>query len=219
MSNSLVKIKLCGFKNQESLLAAIHGGVDFVGFVFCKKSVRYITPEDSAKISQIVPSSVKKVAVLSGNNFQDIAEIYQNLKPDYLQFHGNESVEFIEKVKEKFPNIKVIKAFNLSDERDLNQVKEFENCADFFLFDSKSKVSDGVSGGTGESFNWEILSNFKCNKDWFLSGGLNVENILQAIKISTAKMLDISSGIEETRGEKSINLINELLDKIKKHTF
>lgn len=202
-----MKVKLCGFTDKKSVAAAIAQKCDFLGFVFCKKSPRFIVPENAAIISVQVPSSIAKVAVVVDPDFEFLEKISQKFAPDFFQFHGKETLEFLQKSREKFPKIKIIKAFQITEAKDLQQVKNFENCADLFLF-------DGKNAGSGEKFDWKILQNFSCEKDWFLSGGLNVENIDEALKITGAKLIDISSGIEKIRGEKSVELIAELMQKI-----
>jgi len=204
----MIKIKLCGFTESESVATAIAEKCDFLGFVFCDKSSRNITPEKAAIISEQVPASIAKVAVVVDPDFEFLQKIVDKLAPDFFQFHGKESVEFLQKTRQKFPQIKIIKAFSISDSKDLEQATDFENHADFFLFDSKI-------AGSGKKFDWKILQNFHSNKPWFLSGGINSKNIEEALKITGAKMIDISSGIEKIRGEKSSELIIEFMKKVK----
>lgn len=208
-----IKIKLCGFKNKADVDFAVRYGADFIGFVFHPSSPRYILPSNSKDISVDIPSRVKKVAVLFNVEDNKIAEIIKNLNPDFLQLHGNETVERIEKIKALFA-VPVIKCFAINNPEDLLQIKDYEKASDLFLFDSKINNN---SGGTGISFNWQIMQNLKTVKPWFLAGGLNINNINQALEISGAKMIDISSGIEEKRGIKSVKLIKELLSKLKHH--
>lgn len=209
-----MKVKLCGFTQKNSLEVALKNGADFIGFVFCPDSARYIDPNKVSELANIIPKTVFKVAVLANNDLENISQIYQNLTPNYFQFHGSETVEFILEVKKKFPQVKIIKAFRIANSQDLEQVKNFEEIADLFLFDSKKS---SALGGSGEAFDWKILNNLKSKKDWFLSGGLNINNISEALQISGAKMIDISSGIEKIRGEKSPELIEQLMTKIKKY--
>ncbi len=208
-----MKIKLCGFKDQKSVLAAVACGVDFIGFVFCEKSPRYVTPEEAGKIAQVIPSRIAKVAVFANNDLSIIKQVYQYLKPEYFQFHGNETPGFLKKIKEIFPQVKIIKAFKISGRQDLRQIRNFENESDLFLLDSKTVEG----GGSGKSFDWRILIGFRARRMWFLSGGINIDNVLQASKISNAQMIDVSSGIEKIRGEKSIELIQQLTAKVKNY--
>ena len=106
--------------------------------------------------------------------------------------------------------IPIIKAFSIKDIQDLGDVDKYESIADLFLFDTKTKNS----GGSGKTFDWKILQNFTTKKDWFLSGGLNTNNIEEALKITNTKMVDLSSGIEEVRGIKSPELIKQFMTKI-----
>jgi len=207
-----MKVKLCGFTKEESLKTAINCGCDFVGFVFYEKSPRNITPLEAKELAKIIPPHIAKVAVVVNPNQELISEIISNLKPNFIQFHGNESVEYLKDFKKNFPHTKIIKAFGIRNKEDLNSLKDYENYADYFLLDNKS---DNEFGGSGEKFDWEILKEISTTKEWFLSGGLNEKNISSALQTSKAKMIDISSGIEEIRGEKSSLLIEQFMKKIK----
>ncbi len=202
-----MKVKLCGFTEINSVETAIAQKCNFIGFVFSKKSPRFITPENAAIIARNIPQSIAKVAVVVDASFEYLSEISEKLAPDFFQFHGSETCDFLEKSRQKFPKIKIIKAFPLELESDLSVAKNFESCLDIFLFDSKS-------AGSGKSFDWKILQNFHSHKPWFLSGGLNAENVLEAIKITGATMIDVSSGIEKIRGQKSPELIQEFMKKV-----
>jgi phosphoribosylanthranilate isomerase len=204
-----MKIKLCGFTEIESVKAAIAQKCNFLGFVFYEKSPRNISLQKASELALQIPKQVFKVAVTVDADFDFLQKIAQDFEPDFFQFHGNESLEFLVLVRQKFPKIKIIKAFKVYGAQDLAQIKNFENCADFFLL-------DGKNAGSGEKFDWKILQNFSSKKDWFLSGGINIDNIDEAIK-SGAKMIDISSGIEQIRGKKSTKLIEEFMKKAKNY--
>lgn len=199
-----MKVKLCGFKDQQSVMAAIAGEANFIGFVFCEKSPRYVDPDLVADIAKIIPPQIAKVAVLANIDLTVIKKIYKNLSPDYFQFHGSETPGFLRKIREIFPKVKIIKAFQISSKNDLKQVPRFNKESDMFLFDN-------AAGGSGESFDWTILEDLKTRKNWFLSGGLNVDNISDAVRATGAQMIDVSSGIEKVRGEKSAQLIEKLM--------
>lgn len=209
-SKYALKVKLCGFTEKNSLSAAINSGCDFIGFIFYEKSPRYISVDSASNLAQIIPDKISKVAVVVDADFSFLEEIATKFTPDFFQFHGRENVNFLREVKNKFPKIKIIKAFRVVENKDLEAVKNFEDVADLLLL-------DGASPGSGKSFEWEILKNFSSKKDWFLSGGLNSNNIESAVKISGAKMIDISSGIEKSRGQKSSKLIYELMAKARQN--
>lgn len=204
-----IKTKLCGFTTKETVDLAVANGVDFIGFVFCPTSPRNISPEKSGEISKNIPSKIKKVAVIVDAKNEEIQKIIHYLKPDFLQLHGEENVSRILEIKSIF-KIPIIKAVKIVDEKDLAEVKIYEEVADLLMFDAHK-------AGSGKTFDWRILQNLQTKKDWFLSGGLNAENILEAIKATNTKMVDLSSGIEEKRGIKSPQLIIKFLNKIRSY--
>ncbi len=200
-----IKTKLCGFTDQETVDLAVEMQVNFIGFVFYPKSPRHVSPKRAAEISRNIPHWIKKVAVIVSPQDKKIKEIIKYLKPDFLQIHCSKKSRILE-IKKQF-QIPIIKAFPVSEIKDLEPITEYENIVDIFLLDSKTS-------GSGQSFDWKILQNFKTKKRWFLSGGLNIDNIDQALKITGAQMIDLSSGIEENRGIKSPKLIKDFMTKI-----
>ena len=203
-----MKIKLCGFTELKTIKTAIDYGCDFLGIVFVKNSIRYVNPEESKKLSSIIPNNIHKVAVVANETLENLQIINQNFQPNFFQLHGEENVEYIENLRKKFPNISIIKAISISEKNDLNKIKNFENCVDYFLLDNKNP-------GSGKAFKWEFLKDFKPAKPYFLSGGINLLNLDEAIKTANPEFIDVSSGIEEIRGFKSSKLIIEILQKIK----
>jgi phosphoribosylanthranilate isomerase len=148
-------------------------------------------------------------------DFLYLAKIIENFSPDFVQFHGDENMEFLKKFKEKYPEIGVIKAIRINEEKDLLEADKFEQIADYLMFDSKIKTkNEGEFGGTGHGFNWKILDKLNLKKPWFLSGGIKISNLDEALK-TKAFALDISSGIEKIKGEKSDEMIVELMKNLK----
>jgi len=207
-----MKIKLCGFREEETLHAAIESKCDFIGFIFFDKSSRNISISKATELFQLVPQSISKVAVVVNPEIDFLNQIATKLRPEYIQFHGDESAEFISSFKAKHPNVKTIKVFRVESKRDLDNIKDFESVADLFLFDSKVK---GEMGGSGKKFDWKILKDLKTSKECILSGGLNISNLDSAIAESGAKIVDISSGIEEQKGIKSSQKVKELMDHLR----
>jgi phosphoribosylanthranilate isomerase len=207
------KLKLCGFNDIEIIKFCSKLDIDFMGFVFYEKSCRNIDFNLAQKACKILPEKIQKVAVIVDKTNDEIAEIIDNLNPQLIQLHGSEDIERCKEIKKNF-SLPIIKAFKIKDNIDLDEVKNFEDIVDYFLFDSKSTQE---IGGSGKKFDWNILKNLKTRKDWFLSGGININNIDSAIKQSGAKMIDLSSGIEEVKGQKSKKLISNLLTKFKNY--
>lgn len=212
-----MKIKLCGFTDSDSIASAIANKADFIGFIFCPKSPRYVDPDKVADLARPIPPTINKVAVFANTDLEVIKKVYKNLAPQYFQFHGSETPKFLQKIREIFPRVKIIKAFKVANRNDLKDVRSFESVSDMFLFDSKSKSPNTPLGGSGQAFDWKILFGFRSRREWFLSGGIDANNILAAAKITGARMIDISSGIEKNRGEKSAELIEQIMKKAKDH--
>lgn len=205
-----IRVKLCGFTNKTTIDVAINSGANLIGFIFHKNSPRNVEPSKVGELINNLPNKIKKVAVFCNPDNQRIKEIIFYLKPDFLQLHGGETPERIWEIKNLF-NIPIIKAIGIADKNDLNQIKLYEEVADLLLFDTKIKDS---FGGSGKVFDWKILQNLQTKKEWFLSGGLNINNIEEALEITKAKMIDLSSGIEEIKGIKSAKLITNFMNKI-----
>lgn len=198
-----MKIKLCGFKEEDSLKTAIDCKVDFIGFIFHEDSPRNVNIDSAQKLAKLIPSEISKVAVTVNAPIKKLQEIYNAIKPEYFQLHGLETLEEIQEIKEKFPRVKLIKAISITNEKDLGQISKYEKNVDNILLDNKIP-------GSGQSFDWDLICDLKTKNDFILSGGLNKNNLIDAITKTNAKMVDISSGIEENRGEKSSKLIKEI---------
>ena len=203
-----MKVKLCGFTELESLQAAIKQNVDYIGFVFHKNSPRDISIAQAKKLATEIPENISIVAVLVEPDNSVINRIAQEVKPDFFQIHGFDNLDKIQQIRRDFPDLKIIKAISVNEKFDENIVSIFEKEVDHILLDNKNP-------GSGQSFDWNKIKNIKFNKEWFLSGGLNCDNIKNAVSATQAPILDISSGIEEIRGKKSTSLINKITTIIK----
>ncbi len=201
-----MKIKFCGFKEEGSIKAAVKSKVDFIGFVFHENSPRNVSYKTAEKLKDLIPASIKKVAVIVDAPFDKIKLIEKNLKPDFFQLHGSESVNYIKKLKDKFPKIGIIKSFKVTSLQDLEKSNEYQNYVDYFLFDNKE-------AGSGQKFDWSLFKEFTPQKQWFLSGGIKSCNLQEAIKATKANMVDISSGIELEKGIKSEKLIENFMSQ------
>ena len=137
-------------------------------------------------------------------------ETYSKMKFTHLQLHGNESLNELEKIRENF-NFKIIKSFSISANSDLKNIRSYYSLVDYILLDSKEKKD--MPGGTGETFDWKIIRNFSPKKSFFLSGGLNVTNIKDAINLKKTEYFDVSSGVENSEGIKDEKLISEFISK------
>ncbi|HPL82983.1 MAG TPA: phosphoribosylanthranilate isomerase [Candidatus Omnitrophota bacterium] len=202
-----VKVKICGITNLEDALAAFFSGADAIGFVFYKKSPRYIDPLKARNISRILPKKILKVGVFVDEKERKIKSIVKMCALDMLQFHGSESPEFCL----RFNGCKIIKAFRVRDKLELDKVREYKTFA--YLFDAFSKHQ---AGGTGKKFDWNLLpKKSKMKRMVFLSGGLSSANILPALKQFKPDWVDLSSSVEIKPGKKDHKKIRSFIRMIK----
>lgn len=212
-----VKAKICGLTTEEAVKAALDNGAVFLGFVFFTRSPRNITPEKAARLTTKVPANVKTAAVLVDPTNEDISGILKSFKPDYLQLHGNESLERVRDIKQKF-GTGIIKAIKVRTGDDIAAALPFTKVSDILLFDSKAPAESVglLPGGNGLRFDWSLLQGRDFQIPWMLSGGLNIENVAEAVKLTGARMVDVSSSLEDEPGRKNPALVKRFLDEVKK---
>ncbi|MDE3015308.1 MAG: phosphoribosylanthranilate isomerase [Pseudomonadota bacterium] len=226
-----VKVKICGLNDEAAVQAAIKAGADFAGFVFYPGSPRHIALKRAAELNALLPPRIKSASVLVDPDDALLAEVRSILKPDYVQLHGNETPRRLREIKKTFPNIKIIKAISVHGGDDVAQAGMFYDCADMLMFDAASfpaERSDALEscrpreggdpvlpGGNGLAFDWVLLARRELPLPWFLSGGLTPENVADAIRISGAGMIDVSSGVERERGVKDASLIEAFIKAAK----
>ncbi len=213
---SKLTVKICGMNSQTAVDAAIASGVDYLGFVFFPPSPRSLTPEFASSLMEERSDDFKVVAVVVNPSDKLLEEITNHLAPDIFQLHGSETAEDITNIKQKF-NTKIIKAIKISKLEDFEEVSKFDKVADFMLFDAAApeNTTHSLPGGNGISFNWNWLSDASLKTPWFLSGGLNISNINEAIKITGATAVDVSSGVEDKAGIKNNKKIIEFMKTVK----
>jgi phosphoribosylanthranilate isomerase len=207
------KVKICGLTSKEAVQSAIDGGADYVGFVFFHKSPRNVSPKKAAQLASILPKNVKTVGVVVDPSDFELEGIFKHFKPDYLQCHGDESQERIAYLQTKF-NLPVIKAIQVRNSDDVARGKAFGSSANMLLFDAKVPSSP-LPGGNGLSFDWTLLKQREFIVPWFLSGGLNPGNVREAMEISGAKAVDVSSSLESEPGKKDPELVRAFLKEVK----
>jgi len=200
-----IQVKICGLADEHAVEAVIAAGADYAGFVYFPASPRHITFERAAELKSLLPSSVHSVSVIVDPNDALLTQVKTVLKPDYVQLHGKETPERVQAIKKIFPGIKIIKAISVRSGDDIAQAVSYE-AADMLMFDAKPPTNM-LPGGNALSFDWALLKGRQFSKPWFLSGGLNANNVAEAIRISGTKMADVSSGVESAPGVKDAVLI------------
>lgn len=208
-----ILVKICGIKNLDSALVAQNHAANFIGFVFFKKSPRNIRVSEYQHICSSLNDDVKKVIVTVDITDYELDEIVAAYKPDYVQCHGSESKSRIEQIRQKY-NVKIIKAFSVKNANDIKRSLEYKDVSDIILYDAKATNSQ-IPGGNGVSFDWDLLKKIDLDFNWMLSGGLNLDNIDEALKVTNAKMIDLSSAVESSPGVKDRDLIKNFLNKVK----
>ena len=209
------KIKICGLTSPEAIDSVVKNGADYIGFVFFQKSPRNISPQMAAKLSAQIPSNVKKVAVLVNADNAMIDGILKYFSPDILQCHGSETLERISEIKSKY-QLPVIKAISVRSDDDISIGAKYASVADMLLFDAKSPATS-MPGGNGLAFDWKLLQGREFNVPWFLSGGLNIQNVNEALDITGAPAVDASSSLESEPGKKDPGFINIFIQKVKNY--
>ncbi len=198
-----LELKICGINSQNIIEEIIkNGGCKYLGFVFYPISPRNLSIEQSKKLTSIVPDHIKKVAVLIKPENSFVEKIKDQF--DYLQVYDSSPSEI--KELKLISNKKIIQAIKIKKREDINSYKQYVGVADEFLFDS-SGMEESFS------FNWDYLKNIEI-EGWFLAGGININNLKEASKIS--QKIDISSGLEDNPGKKSIQKVSDFLREVKK---
>ena len=210
--NNLFEIKVCGINDKKSMNTALKYKVNYIGLVFYPNSPRNISINQSRELLQSRNKTTKIVALTVDPNDDFLFEIKNEIKPDYIQLHGNENPNRCRYIK-KILDIPIIKGINVKNKLNLMQLTtDFEDICDILLLDAPS---ENLPGGNGKEFDWDILKDFKSKKKWMLAGGLNIENIEKAVEITKAPAIDISSGLEIIKGVKDPKLIENFIIKCK----
>lgn len=202
--------KICGLSTQEAVDNAVMHGAGLLGFIFFSPSPRHVTPLQAASLTAHVPATIKKVAVTVDMAESELDALLTAFRPDYLQLHGKESPERVAAVKNRY-QLPVIKALSVHSLEDLDKTIPYHDVADMLLFDAKPPKNATLPGGNGISFDWNILQGKQFPLPWFLSGGLTCQNLREAVKITGAKRVDVSSGVESSPGVKDLARIAEFL--------
>lgn len=204
------KVKICGITNLEDARFVSGALADYIGFIFYPDSPRYIDPAKAGAIINWLEGP-EKVGIFVNQPLDDVQSTARQTGLDYVQLHGEESVEYCELIEKP-----VIKVFHVSPDTTGESLKRsvepYLDVAEFFLFDTKLP---GQWGGTGKSFDWSILKEIGDMKPYFLSGGLNSDNIRSAIELTRPHAIDISSGVEESPGLKDFAKIEALFDELR----
>ncbi|HTI59388.1 phosphoribosylanthranilate isomerase [Mucilaginibacter sp.] len=204
-----MKIKVCGLKHPDNISAVAALRPDYVGFICYAPSPRYAS-ELEGEVLATLSENIYKTAVLVNEDEEVISKLIDNYNFDAIQLHGNESPEFCALFKDK---VTVIKAFGLDDSFDFAKLDKYNGSVDYLLFDTKT----AKHGGSGQTFDWKLLDNYKMNIPFFLSGGLSLENLDEVKAISHPQFygVDLNSRFELEPGLKDIDKLKKAFELLK----
>ena len=209
----MTRVKICGLSTPETMEATVRIGADFVGLNFYPPSPRSVTPGTAAELADLARGRTKIVALLVDADDALIRTINKTVMPDYMQLHGSETPERVAAIR-ALTGKPVIKVIKVGGPEDVAKAADFVAVADMFLFDTKAPASlkDALPGGNGIAFDWSLLEG---RQGFMLSGGLTPDNVAEAIRVTGAAMVDVSSGVESAPGIKDIGKIVKFIEAAK----
>ena len=205
-----VLVKICGLKTSDVLDVALEAGADLVGFVFFAPSPRHVGVEAARALGARVRGRVQKVALSVDAGDDELAASIEALEPDLLQLHGRETPERVATVRERF-RLPVMKALPIAERADLAAIRRYDAVADRLIFDARAELEATRPGGLGKRFDWRLLEKLQTRVPFMLSGGLDALNVVEALRITAAPGVDVSSGVERAPGEKDPDKIRAFI--------
>ncbi|TAE83271.1 MAG: phosphoribosylanthranilate isomerase [Alphaproteobacteria bacterium] len=203
-------LKICGLSSEEAIDAGMARGIGFMGFIMVEHSLRYVAPDRFAPLARRIPSHIHSVLVSMDASNEALDAYVTHHRPSMMQLHGHESPQRMAEVKARY-DLPIIKAYGVSAVADLHAaIRESATVADWLLWDTKR--CDGTSGGTGQTFDWSILTSVTIPLPYFLSGGIDAWNIVQATQQTNAEYFDVSSSLEYPKGVKDVGRIHQFID-------
>ena len=203
-------VKICGLSTPETLDAALQAGADMVGFVFFPASPRHISLETARELGRQAKGRAIKVALTVDADDTTLANIVETLRPDILQLHGKESVARLRDIKQAF-GVQLMKVLAVETPADLAPLAGFAAVADRILFDARAPKGATRPGGLGAVFDWHVLENLDLKLPFMVSGGLHAGNVAEAIRVTGAGGVDVSSGVESVPGRKDPEMIRAFI--------
>ena len=203
-------VKICGLSTRETLDVALDAGADMVGFVFFPPSPRHLSLETARDLGKHARRRALKVALTVDADDATLANIVEALQPDMLQLHGKETVARLRDIKRKFA-LQVMKVIAVENASDLASLPGYAAVADRILFDARAPKEATRPGGLGAVFDWHVLENLDLKLPFMVSGGLNAGNVAEAIAVTRAGGVDVSSGVERAPGIKDPEMIRAFI--------
>ena len=204
------RVKICGLGQPADVAACAAAGAAYVGFVFFEKSPRHLGLDAARALALDVPLGIAKVALTVNADDAALDALLDQVPLDMLQLHGSETPERVAEVRDRF-GLPVMKAVGVADEGDLAVLDDYFRVADQILVDAKPPKGADLPGGNGLAFDWRLIAGRRWAVPWMLAGGLTPDNVAEAIRLTGAKQVDVSSGVESARGVKDATLIKQFV--------
>ncbi|WP_108879917.1 phosphoribosylanthranilate isomerase [Anderseniella sp. Alg231-50] len=215
---SKTKIKICGLSDPAHVRAAVEAGTDYVGFMFYGPSPRNVSTQVAQGLATLARGRSKIVAVVVDAEDALIDRINAEVKPDFFQVHGSETVDRIAEIHAR-TGVPVIKVIKVADAADIEAASTYEEVAAMVLFDAKAPetLANALPGGNGILFDWDLLPQGGLREGFMLSGGLEADNVGEAIRVTGAPAVDVSSGVETSPGVKDAAAIVKFIEAVRQH--
>ena len=208
------RVKICGIKTADIMRAALAAGADDVGLVFFPKSPRHVSVAEARSLADIARGRARVVVLTVDPSDTTLNEIVSVVRPDIVQLHGCETAERCRAVKARWP-VQVMKAIGVGIAADVERALHYAGAVDLVLFDAKPPKDAALPGGNGVTFDWSMLAGAGLPMPFMLSGGLTPDNVAEAIRVTGATAVDVSSGVERTPGLKDAVLIQRFISAAK----
>ncbi|MCI4662692.1 MAG: phosphoribosylanthranilate isomerase [Neomegalonema sp.] len=205
-----MSVKICGLRSPSDVEVAAEAGARYIGFVFFERSPRHVAIEQAREAAWAAPIGMCKVGLLVDPDDEQVRKVCASVPIDMLQLHGSETPERVAQIR-AMSGLPVMKAVQIATEDDLAAIEPYEEVADQILCDAKPKPGEKLPGGNGIAFDWQVIVGRSWRRPWMLAGGLTPENVAQAINLTGARQIDVSSGVESAPGVKDPDKIRAFI--------
>ncbi len=206
----MTQVKICGLREREHVRTAVEAGAHYLGFVFFAGSPRAVTPDQAAALADVVPPGIARVGLFVNPDDATLDQVLSTAPLDMIQLHGTEQPGRVSAIRAR-TGLPVMKAVGVSGPEDLSALTDYGLVADLLLVDAKPPKGAVLPGGNGLAFDWHLLSARRWLRPWFLAGGLTPQNVAEAIRLTRAPAVDVSSGVEAAPGIKDHDLIRDFI--------
>ena len=209
-TRSHVRVKICGLTRRTDLEAAVNAGADYVGFVRYPRSPRNVSLEQARLLTGDVPESLCLTVLTVNPTDAEVDRLLDALNINLLQLHGSESPDRVAELRDRH-DIRIMKAIGIANKQDVDVIDDYSDVVDQILVDAKPASAGSLPGGNGLSFDWRLLEGIKWKVPWMLAGGLDANNVAAAVNLTSARQLDVSSGVESQPGIKDPSRIADFI--------